>query len=152
MSGVSTGSCCCALLIDFNFLCVNLCLSQRFGCDLCDQSFDSSAELEQHQQQAHSGELVVVGEEEMLQEPLLLTTQGLLQASARYTSHCCSPHRDLSRLPPGTIRFCSPQSSCQIVNTAAHHKADARYCSKHCCSLQKVYYRQLPVIPLLLFL
>jgi len=46
-------------------------------------NFEKNEDLAQHKQEAHPGNLVVVGEEELLQEPLVLTTQGLLQTAAR---------------------------------------------------------------------
>jgi hypothetical protein len=51
---------------------------------MCELVYDECEALRRHKEEAHSGDLVVAGEEEeLLQEPLVLTTQGLLQAASR---------------------------------------------------------------------
>jgi hypothetical protein len=45
--------------------------------------FEKYEDLAQHNTETHPGNLYLVGEEDPLQEPLVLTTQGLLQTAAR---------------------------------------------------------------------
>ncbi len=61
----------------------NIILAQVFCCDLCQMKFEKYEELAQHNTETHPGNLFLVGEEDPLQEPLVLTTQGLLQTAAR---------------------------------------------------------------------
>jgi hypothetical protein len=46
--------------------------------------FEKYEDLAQHNTETHPGNLLLMGEEDPLQEPLVLTTQGLLQTAARY--------------------------------------------------------------------